>query len=746
MNGPLPFLGLFLQEYPGNLTYHLILLFFILAVIVTTAMIGRNSRYLYTRQMRLGLQILFGIQMAMLLGAVIAWAARLDARLILPPLDRCITAGSLVWISWLWLQVQPEKRITVAAVVLSTLLVVLLGVTLVLWPPLMKNGTFNSTWLAAVWNGLTALLCAGAAGFIIRKRHFQWYFGFVMFLLVLASSLLQFTPAGKVGDYPGFIRFGLLAAFPLLLFTAQRLFPPPLNEITKAQALLYGDRRRYSAELSTLQDWLQAASHTCAADIHPVIARAAAKTLLADFCYLLPLPGEGNHLVFLCGFDTAHEKELPGVSKSQSAFPAIIAAVNLAEPLIKNTGPAPDLELDNLADLAGLRTAASMLYIPLANANSNWGGLLFLTTRNNRAWSNEDITFGQGISQLILDLLNSTGKKASNKEEQTDIGQKEYQDLEAAFQQVLLQLSEFEQEMDTIQLDALAGFSEDGEDQAVGQELQLALTEMGHMQDQLTEAHQKLADLETNKLDTSPASQLNKEAFNRNSRKILDTLDSLKGKTDLLITGAAGGLTPVQLKFLSQVKNDSDRIQLLIEDLFSNAMEDSQSAFDLVEVIDLAVAETRTDFQAKNCSLYLNVDKTIPSIAGSSEPFKRILCQLMHNAIAASQPGGMVQLDARLDMAEDQQILLVEVTDSGEGILPEDLDKVFLAPDNGEDIQVSGLGDFPADLQVTRSLVESLGGEISVESAVGEGTTFHISLPVDFAGQGFVKDADEDQG
>ena len=746
MNGPLPLLGLFLQEYPGNLAYHLVLLFFILAVIVTTAMIGRNSRYLYTRQMRQGLLILFGIQMAMLLGAVIAWAARLDARLILPPLDRCITAASLVWISWMWLQIQPEKRITVAAVVLSALLVVLLGVTLALWLPLMNNGTFNSTWLAPVWNGLTALLCAGAAGFIFRKRHFQWYFGFVMFLLALAGSLLQFTPAGKVGDYPGFIRFGLLAAFPLLLFTAQRLFPPPLNEITKAQALLYGDRRRYSAELSTLQDWLQAASHTTSAGIHPVIARAAAKTLLADFCYLLPLPGEGNNLVFLCGFDTAHEKALPGVSKPQSVFPAITAAVNQAEPLIKNTGPAPDLELDNLADLAGLRTAASMLYIPLSYADSNWGGLLFLTTRTNRSWSTEDITFGQGISQPILELLSSTGKTASNKEVLTDKGQKEYQDLEAAFQQVLLQLSELEQEMDTIQLDALAGFSEEGEEQAVSQELQLALTEMGHMQDQLTEAQQKLANLEISKLDTTPASQLNKAAFDRNSRKILDTLDSLKGKTDLLITGSTGDLTPVQLKFLSQVKNDSDRIQLLVEDLFSIEPLDSQLSFELVEVIDLAVAETRSDFQAKNCSLHLNVEKNIPSIAGIPEPFKRILCQLIHNAIAASQPGGMVQLDARLDQAEGQQILLVEVTDSGEGILPEDLDKVFLAPENGDEIQVSGLGDFPADLHVTRSLVESLSGEISVESAEGEGTTFHISLPVDFARQGFVKDADEDQG
>src|SRR5690606_36286960 len=140
--------------------------------------------------------------------------------------------------------------------------------------------------------------------------------------------------------------------------------------------------------------------------------------------------------------------------KPQSVFPAITAAVNQAEPLIKNTGPAPDLELDNLTDLAGLRTAASMLYIPLSYADSNWGGLLFLTTRTNRSWSTEDITFGQGISQPILELLSSTGKTASNTEVLTDKGQKEYQDLEAAFQQVLLQLSELEQEMDTIQLDA----------------------------------------------------------------------------------------------------------------------------------------------------------------------------------------------------------------------------------------------------------------------------------------------------
>lgn len=252
MNGPLPLLGLFLQEYPGNLAYHLVLLFLILAVYFTTSMIGRNSRYLFTRQMRAGLLILFGIQLIMLLGSVIVWAAQLDTRLVLPALDRFIIASSLVWISWLWLQVQPAMRITQAAVIISALLGILWGITLVLWHPEMETETFNSTWIAAAWNGLTALLCVGAAVLIIRKRHFQWYFGFVMILLLLAGSLLQFTPAGKIGDHPGFIRFGLLAAFPLLLFTAQRLFPPPLNEITKEQTRLYGDRRRYSAELSTL--------------------------------------------------------------------------------------------------------------------------------------------------------------------------------------------------------------------------------------------------------------------------------------------------------------------------------------------------------------------------------------------------------------------------------------------------------------------------------------------------------------
>lgn len=456
--------------------------------------------------------------------------------------------------------------------------------------------------------------------------------------------------------------------------------------------------------------------------------------MLADFCYLVPLPGEGDSLIFLCGFDTAHEVELPGVSKPQSAFPTLSAAVRMAEPLINNTRTAPDLELDNLADLAGLRNPASMLYIPLANADLNWGGLLFLTTRNDRAWTTQDTTFGQGISQPVLELLKGIEKKSSSEEEHTSTLQKEYLDLEAAFQQVLLQLSELEQETGAVQLEVPDDVIAYGEDQAVGQELQLALAEMGHMQDQLTEARQKLASMEALGPDNTSASQVNQEVFARDTRKIQDTLDSLKGKADLLITGSAGELTPVQLKFINQVKNDTDRIQLLLEDLFSSGKQGGLSAFDLVEVIDLAMAEIRSDFQAKNCSLHLSIDEAIPLISGSPETFKRILSQLVHNAVMASQPGGAVQLDVRLNPADEQQTLLVKVTDSGAGILPEDLEKVFSEPENGEEIQISGLGDSPGDLQVTHSLVESLGGSISAHSAKGEGTTFVGSIPIVFAG------------
>lgn len=750
MNGPLPLFSLFLQQFPGNLAYHLVFLFLILAVFFTTFIIGRNSRYLYIREMRTGLLVLLGTQLIMLLGAAVVGVFQLDARAVLPVLDRFIVAASVVWAAWLWTAVQPSKRSFLAAGILSAVLGILWLVTQVLWLPWMEKVEFNAAWMAAAWNGIIALLSCAAAFFLFRTRQFQWYFGFTMFLFMLAGSLLQFTAAGNTGDYPGFIRFGLLAALPLLLFNTQRLFPPPLNEITKEQARLYGDRRRFSAELTTLQDWLLAARPTPPADMHSTIARAAAKTFLADFCFFLPFPGEGQNLIFLCGYDAAHDKELPGQSKPQSAYPTLSAAVRLAEPLMNNPGISPDLELDNLADMAGLRNPASMLYIPLANAETNLGGLLLLTTRKNRAWTREDTAYGGGISQPILELLKSMDQKSSLAKEPASTLQKEYQDLEAAFQQVLLQLSELEQEAEAIQQEVPAGFGIYSEDQAVDQELQLALAEMGHMQDQLTETRQKLASLENPASPGTGSSMLDQEAIAWNTRKILETLDSLEGKADVLVSGAAGELTPVQIKFINQVKNDSEQIKILLEDLkrFVNPLgqDDRLTHFDLSQVVDMAVTETRPDFSAKNCSLHLNADSNVPLIAGDQETFKRILSQLLHNAVAASQPGGIIQLEAALETMEEQQTLLLKVTDSGTGILPDDLEKVFSVPESCEEFQIAGLGDSPSDLQVTYSLVESLGGNITADSADGEGTTFVVSLPVFFAGQDLLNGNNEDQG
>jgi len=765
MSGLLNHLGQFLQHYPGNLTYHLVILFLILAVYLAAGLINKHSRYLFTKQMRAGLLVLFGAQLVMLLVALITQSAQLDSRLLMPATDRFVIGISLVWIAWLWISVHPARRINLTAIIVTGLLAAFWVVTLIIWIPSADQSDFNASGLAAVWNGLLAFLALAAAIFLFRTRQFQWHAGFAMFVLILIFSLLQFTSAGLVGDYPGFIRFGLLAAFPLLMIVIQRLFPPPLNEITKDQVRLYGDRRRFSAELQTLQDWLNAANQSSYQALPSAIAKAAAQTMLADFCYLLPLPKEQDNLIFLCGYDSALEKELPGFSRPQTIFPTLSAAVRLAEPFINNVQPTPDLELDSLADLVGLRNAASLLYIPLAASDTNWGGMLFLTTRTERAWTEVDTAYGYGISKSILDLLKKAEFTYRDNENQLKAMQKELADMETAFQQVLLELNEYEtiavpggiaELADGFLLDAESSqqavpvdFIELGEDQAVGQELQLALTEMGHLQEQLTEARERLVNLEAPDQETLNVNHANQEVIALTTRKLELALNSLSGKTDLLLSETAGDLNPVQGKFLQQIKSDTDRIQVLLEEIFRFSgpvgILQANAIFDLPEIIDQAVAESSNVLIEKNCSVQMEVERTLPLITGNQEIFSRIISQLVHNAVTASLPNGTVRLDAGMVERAGEQVLQLKVTDSGTGVSPEDFESVFSPSESDTEPNIEGLGDSPNDLHVTRSLVDSIGGSIIIESAEGEGTTFLVTIPLTFSDQQSMEINDEDQ-
>jgi two-component system phosphate regulon sensor histidine kinase PhoR len=118
----------------------------------------------------------------------------------------------------------------------------------------------------------------------------------------------------------------------------------------------------------------------------------------------------------------------------------------------------------------------------------------------------------------------------------------------------------------------------------------------------------------------------------------------------------------------------------------------------------------------------VTVEDGLPAVPMGEEDLKTVLGNLVGNAVKYGRQSGQLAVRARLD----GKALVVEVEDSGIGILPENLPRLFdefFREKRAEtrDIEGNGLG-----LAIVKRLVERAGGRIEVESRVGEGTTFRL--------------------
>jgi signal transduction histidine kinase len=115
-----------------------------------------------------------------------------------------------------------------------------------------------------------------------------------------------------------------------------------------------------------------------------------------------------------------------------------------------------------------------------------------------------------------------------------------------------------------------------------------------------------------------------------------------------------------------------------------------------------------------------SVDARLPSVWADPDQLKQIVLNLLLNAIEASPNGSSVRLDAR---ASSTAFVVLEIRDEGTGIAPEHLETIF-EPFFTTKESGTGLG-----LPLVHQMVVEHGGEITVGSEVGRGTTFRVSLP-----------------
>ncbi|HWE39898.1 MAG TPA: ATP-binding protein [Isosphaeraceae bacterium] len=217
------------------------------------------------------------------------------------------------------------------------------------------------------------------------------------------------------------------------------------------------------------------------------------------------------------------------------------------------------------------------------------------------------------------------------------------------------------------------------------------------------------------------------------SHELKTPLASIKACAETLLDGALHD-DRVNLRFLRQIDEQTDRLNRLILDLLSLArLESGEEVFDhaplpLMPVLRDIIESHRGRADAKGLSYGLDpgpIDDATEVVA-DEEAVRQILDNLIDNAIKYTPDGGRVRVACRRD---DDGHLAVEVADTGVGIPRDDLPRVFERFYRVDKARSRALGGTGLGLSIVKHLVQSVGGQVSVASRLGAGSTFTVRLP-----------------
>lgn len=184
-------------------------------------------------------------------------------------------------------------------------------------------------------------------------------------------------------------------------------------------------------------------------------------------------------------------------------------------------------------------------------------------------------------------------------------------------------------------------------------------------------------------------------------------------------------------RYLRQSQNEITRISKLIDDLFELAQLDAghlDLEFEWITLSDL-ISDTLESFAARaksrNVQLKGIVAPEVDPVWGAPDKLSRVLDNLLTNALRHTAPGDEINLSAGLK----NNLIIIQVKDSGAGIAPQDLPHIFDRFYRGESSRSKEFGGVGLGLAIVKGLVEAHDGKINVESELGKGTTFCFTLP-----------------
>lgn len=223
------------------------------------------------------------------------------------------------------------------------------------------------------------------------------------------------------------------------------------------------------------------------------------------------------------------------------------------------------------------------------------------------------------------------------------------------------------------------------------------------------------------------------------AHELRSPLNTINGYLDLALEGIAGELNEQQREFIQRARAGSEHLYTLLEDLLLVARADvaqlrlNRATHSLEELVNGALEDLELTAQDAGVTLKALLPANLPALQLDAVRIQQVLRNLLSNALRFTPSGGCVTVEARLlseQQEQERQVIEVCVRDNGIGIAPEYHERIFerffLVPRSaGGRGGGQGLG-----LAVAKLIVELHGGQIRVESVLGEGSSFFFTLVV----------------
>jgi len=208
-------------------------------------------------------------------------------------------------------------------------------------------------------------------------------------------------------------------------------------------------------------------------------------------------------------------------------------------------------------------------------------------------------------------------------------------------------------------------------------------------------------------------------------------LAAIQNALDMLLQGYAGDDPQLQNEMLSLARDRAATMLERVNDFLRLGsvrhaeIERKVRPVQLLDVVDQLVPEKRVQAGWRAVDLRVDVPDSLPAVTATTEDMEHLLSNLINNAIKYTNPGGRVTVSLK----EDDGTIVGAVEDTGIGISPDDLPRIFdefYRSESAKDMDAHGSG---LGLSIVKRVVDLYGGQLDVESEVGKGSKFTFVFP-----------------